>query len=115
MPGKTRPAFVRNLSETGFLEEIPSGAYTVRYPFVICGFSIAETENLGTRFLLGRTLERDHFELFFLTLPFLRRTDTHIFTCFCGVRALRLIPFLAIDMGWQCQDVGLALRQARFT
>jgi len=42
--------------------------------------------------LLGRTLERDPFGTF-LTLPFLRRTDSHIFTCFCGVRALRLIPF----------------------
>jgi len=64
MPGKTRPAFVRNLSETGFLDEITSGAYWVRYHFVICGFPSAETENLGTRFLLGRTLERDHLELF---------------------------------------------------
>jgi hypothetical protein len=33
------------------------GAYTVRYLFVICGFSLAETANLGSQFLLGRALE----------------------------------------------------------
>ena len=36
------------------------GAYGVRYHFVIYGFSLAETENLGGRFLLGRALEADH-------------------------------------------------------
>jgi hypothetical protein len=34
-----------------------SGAYTVRYLFVILGFSLAETENLKDRFLLGRALK----------------------------------------------------------
>jgi hypothetical protein len=41
-----------------------SGAYTVRYLFVIYGFSIAETENLGTRFLLGRAPEGEGSEPF---------------------------------------------------
>src|SRR5713101_4740363 len=35
------------------------GAYGVRYLFVICGFSVAETENLGRPFLLGRALEAE--------------------------------------------------------
>jgi hypothetical protein len=41
-----------------------SGAYGVRYLFVIYGFSFAETENLRTRFLLGRAAEADHLEPF---------------------------------------------------
>jgi hypothetical protein len=28
------------------------GAYGVRYPFVICGFLVVATENLGSRFLV---------------------------------------------------------------
>ena len=40
------------------------GAYTVRYLFVTCGFSLAETENLGRRFLLGRALEQEGSEPF---------------------------------------------------
>ncbi len=41
-----------------------SGVYGIRYHFVICGFSVAETENLGKLFLLGRALEFDHLERF---------------------------------------------------
>jgi hypothetical protein len=41
-----------------------SGAYGVRYHFVIYGFSVAETENLTRRFLLGRAPEPDHLEPF---------------------------------------------------
>jgi hypothetical protein len=33
------------------------GAYRVRYLFVICGFSLAEMENLEERFSLGRAVE----------------------------------------------------------
>jgi hypothetical protein len=44
--------------------ENKSGAYTVRYHFVICGFPLAETENLGRPFLLGRAPEADHLEPF---------------------------------------------------
>jgi hypothetical protein len=40
-----------------FLHYKNLGAYRVRYLFVICGFSIAETQNLGSRFLLGRAPE----------------------------------------------------------
>ena len=40
------------------------GAYMVRYLFVTCGFSIGETENLGSRFLLDRAPETDHLEPF---------------------------------------------------
>jgi hypothetical protein len=40
------------------------GAYTVRYLFVTCGFSSAETENLGMSFLLGRAPKREHLEPF---------------------------------------------------
>jgi hypothetical protein len=47
-----------------WLAESESGAYGVRYLFVICGFLVAETENFRRRFLLGRTLESDHFDPF---------------------------------------------------
>jgi hypothetical protein len=40
------------------------GAYGFRYPFVIYGFSLAETENLGRPFLLGRALEIERFGTF---------------------------------------------------
>jgi len=40
------------------------GAYTVRYLFVTCAFSIAETGNVGETFLLGRAPEADHLEPF---------------------------------------------------
>ena len=40
------------------------GAYGVRYLFVICGFSIAETEKGRSAFLLGRAPEADHLEPF---------------------------------------------------
>ena len=40
------------------------GAYGVRYLFVIYDFSLSEVENVGTRFLLGRTPETDHLEPF---------------------------------------------------
>jgi hypothetical protein len=40
------------------------GAYTVRYLFVILGSSLAETENPGSRFLLGRAREAEHLEPF---------------------------------------------------
>lgn len=40
------------------------GAYTVRYLFVTCGFSLAVAENLKNRFLLGRAPEADHLEPF---------------------------------------------------
>ena len=40
------------------------GAYTVRYLFVICGFSLVETGNLGRRLLLGRALEVEGSEPF---------------------------------------------------
>ncbi len=36
-----------------------TGAYTVRYLFVTCGFLAVETENLRSRFLLGRALEAE--------------------------------------------------------
>ena len=36
----------------------------VRYLFVIYGFSVAETENLGSQFLLGRAPKADHLEPF---------------------------------------------------
>jgi hypothetical protein len=35
------------------------GAYTVRFLFVTCGFSIPETEGFGSRFLLGRAPDTD--------------------------------------------------------
>jgi len=41
-----------------------SGAYAVRYLFVICGFLVDEPENLKVRFLLGRTPETDHLAPF---------------------------------------------------
>ncbi len=40
------------------------GAYTVRYLFVICGFSSVETENLRRQFLPGRAPEARHLEPF---------------------------------------------------
>ena len=40
------------------------GAYTVRYLFVIYGFLVAETENLRSLFLLGRTPESDQLDPF---------------------------------------------------
>ena len=38
------------------------GAYTVRYLFVICGFSTDEPKNLGTQFLLDRLPSRSFSE-----------------------------------------------------
>ncbi len=40
------------------------GAYRVRYLFVICGFSLADTETVEGRFHLGRAPEREHLEPF---------------------------------------------------
>jgi hypothetical protein len=40
------------------------GAYGVRYLFVIYRLFIAETENVGSRFFLGRAPEPDHLEPF---------------------------------------------------
>ena len=44
------------------------GAYWVRYLFVIYAFSLAETENRGKPFLLGRAPKADHLDLFDLRL-----------------------------------------------
>lgn len=41
-----------------------TGAYGVRYLSDIYGFSLADTENLQARFLLGRALESDHLAPF---------------------------------------------------
>jgi hypothetical protein len=40
------------------------GAYTVRYLFVIYGFLVTGTEDLGARFLLGRAVEAGGSEPF---------------------------------------------------
>ena len=62
-----RRALLRSL-EIGLTSEFlyykKLGAYGVRYLFVICGFSIAEAENLQGRFLLGRAPEADPLEHF---------------------------------------------------
>ena len=42
------------------------GAYTVRYHFVISGFLVAETENLEGSILLGRALEGEGPNLFYI-------------------------------------------------
>jgi hypothetical protein len=51
---------------------VTPGAYTVRYSRgcgIVSGFSLAETENLGPPFLLGRALEGEGSEPFDIGLP----------------------------------------------
>jgi hypothetical protein len=43
---------------------VTPGVYGVRFPFVIYGFLVAETEVIEGSFLLGRALEADHLEPF---------------------------------------------------
>ena len=51
-------------NESGFLSYKSPGAYGVRYHFVIYGFSLAATGNVGRTFLLGRALEAEGSEPF---------------------------------------------------
>jgi hypothetical protein len=62
--GKNDPPIERSCLTKNFCNTKILGAYTVRYLFVIYGFSVAETENLRDAFLLGRALEFDHLEPF---------------------------------------------------
>ncbi len=61
---KIDPSIERSCLTKNFYNRKTAGAYTVRYHFVICGFSLAEMENVRERFLLGRAPEKGHLEPF---------------------------------------------------
>ena len=63
---KIDPSIERSCLTKNFYNTKILGVHGVRYHFVICGFSVAETENLLRPFLLGRALEFDHLEPFWL-------------------------------------------------
>ena len=55
---------VYTIEATSHQVNVCSGAYGVRYLFVVSGFSLVETENLRGRFLLGRAPKPEHLEPF---------------------------------------------------
>jgi hypothetical protein len=74
------------------------GAYGVRYPFVICGFSIVETENVGRLLLLGRAPEARGSEPFF-TFGLNARSRWANSSPLEWIADLRLIPLLTLVIG----------------
>jgi len=68
-----------------------SGAYKVRYHFVISGFSLAETGKERFAFFLGRALKVTIWNLF--DTAGLRPGKTNKFCRFRGVTDPRLVPF----------------------
>src|ERR1051325_7460545 len=72
------------------------GAYGVRYLFVTCDFSLAETENLRGRFSWDKPLKRTIWSLFDIAPKCTH--NGHRDRDFCRLRTPNLIPFWAPAM-----------------